>query len=146
MTEPSMFGLSVFCLFHLYLLSGWWKVRGEKKKKKQKTFKTYSDGNETTPYAGHLGLIPGLGRSPGEENGDPHQYSCLENPMDDESGGLQSMGSWRVGQDWATFTFLTFLGWWKIGGIKKKPKKQKSQKICKTCRQERSASGWIMEW
>ena len=31
---------------------------------------------------GDLGSIPGLGRSPGEENGDPLQYSCLENPMD----------------------------------------------------------------
>ena len=28
-----------------------------------------------------MGLIPGLGRSPGEGNGKPHQYSCLENPM-----------------------------------------------------------------
>ena len=32
--------------------------------------------------AGDLGLIPGLGRSPGEGNGTPLQYSCLENPMD----------------------------------------------------------------
>ena len=32
--------------------------------------------------AGHLGSIPGLGRSPGEGNGTPLQYSCLENPMD----------------------------------------------------------------
>ena len=31
---------------------------------------------------GDLGLIPGLGRSPGEGNGSPLQYSCLENPMD----------------------------------------------------------------
>ena len=31
-----------------------------------------------------LGLIPGLGRSPGEGNGDPLQYFCLENPMDRE--------------------------------------------------------------
>ena len=30
---------------------------------------------------GHLGSIPGLGRSPGEGNGNPLQYSCLENPM-----------------------------------------------------------------
>ena len=30
----------------------------------------------------NLGSIPGLGISPGEENGNPHQYSCLENPMD----------------------------------------------------------------
>ena len=29
-----------------------------------------------------LGLVPGLGRFPGEENGNPLQYSCLENPMD----------------------------------------------------------------
>ena len=32
--------------------------------------------------AGDLGLIPGLGRSPGEGNGSPLQYRCLENPMD----------------------------------------------------------------
>ena len=32
--------------------------------------------------AGNPGLIPGLGRSPGEGNGNPLQYSCLENPMD----------------------------------------------------------------
>ena len=31
---------------------------------------------------GDLGLIPRLGRSPGEGNGNPLQYSCLENPMD----------------------------------------------------------------
>ena len=31
---------------------------------------------------GDLGSIPGSGRSPGEENGNPLQYSCLENPMD----------------------------------------------------------------
>ena len=33
-------------------------------------------------YAGDLGSIPGSGRSPGEGNGNPLQYSCLENPMD----------------------------------------------------------------
>ena len=32
--------------------------------------------------AGDTGLIPGLGRSPGEGNGNPLQHSCLENPMD----------------------------------------------------------------
>ena len=32
--------------------------------------------------AGDTGLIPALGRFPGEEGGDPPQYSCLENPMD----------------------------------------------------------------
>ena len=31
---------------------------------------------------GDVGLIPGSGRSPGEVHGNPHRYSCLENPMD----------------------------------------------------------------
>ena len=35
-----------------------------------------------TNDAGDLGLIPGLGRSPGEGNGNPLQHSCLQNPMD----------------------------------------------------------------
>ena len=38
--------------------------------------------------------IPGLGRSPGEGNGNPLQYPCLENSM--HSDGLQSVGSERV--------------------------------------------------
>ena len=37
-----------------------------------------------------LGSIPGLGRSPGEGNGDPLQYSCLENPHGQRSLGSQS--------------------------------------------------------
>ena len=37
---------------------------------------------------GDMGSIPGLGRSPGEGNGNPLQYSCLENPMDG--------GAWRA--------------------------------------------------
>ena len=41
------------------------------------------DGKASACNAGDLGLIPGSGRSPGEENGNPLlQYSCLENPMD----------------------------------------------------------------
>ena len=39
-----------------------------------------SDGKETACNARDLGLIPGSGRSPGEGNGNPLQYSCLENP------------------------------------------------------------------
>ena len=39
------------------------------------------------------GLIPRLGRSPGGGHGNLFQYSCLENPMDEESGGLPSIGS-----------------------------------------------------
>ena len=58
---------------------------------------TYIPGNSLHPFpggsevrasasnAGDLGSIPGLGRAPGEGNGNPLQYSCLENPMDGES-------------------------------------------------------------
>ena len=52
---------------------------------------------ESACNVGDLGLVPGLGRSPGEEKGYPLQYSGLEN----------SMGSQRVGHDWATFTCHT---------------------------------------
>ena len=41
-----------------------------------------SDGKASVCNAGDPDSIPGLGRSPGEENGSPFQYSCLENPMD----------------------------------------------------------------
>ena len=41
-----------------------------------------SDGKECVCIAGDLGSIPGSGRSPGEGNGNPLQYSCLENSMD----------------------------------------------------------------
>ena len=39
-------------------------------------------GKESACQAGDVGLIPGSGTSPGEGNGNPLQYSCLENPMD----------------------------------------------------------------
>ena len=43
-------------------------------------FPDFADGKEIA-YAGDLDSIPGLGRSSGEGNGDPLQYSCLENLM-----------------------------------------------------------------
>ena len=45
----------------------------------------FPGGSEVKPSAcnaGDLGLIPGSGRSPGEGNDNPLEYSCLENPMD----------------------------------------------------------------
>ena len=48
---------------------------------------------------GDPGSIPGLERSPGEGNGYPLQYSCLENPWTEELGRLQFMGSQRVGHN-----------------------------------------------
>ena len=47
-----------------------------------------SDGEESACNPGDLVLIPGLGRAPGGENGNPLQYSCLENCMD--------IGAWQV--------------------------------------------------
>ena len=44
-----------------------------------------SDSKESACIAGDLGLIPESRRSPGEGNGNPLQYSCLENPMDGEA-------------------------------------------------------------
>ena len=45
-------------------------------------FRGGSDSKESACNAGDLGSILGLGRHPGEENSNPFQYSCLENPMD----------------------------------------------------------------
>ena len=52
-----------------------------------------SDGKESLCDAGDTGSSSGLGRSPGERNDYPLQYSCLENPMDREPGRLHSWGS-----------------------------------------------------
>ena len=53
-----------------------------------------SDGQESACNAGDLGSMPGLGRSPGEGNGNPLPYSYLENSTEKPDGdGLQSMGS-----------------------------------------------------
>ena len=46
-----------------------------------KGFPGGSDGKESACNAGDLGWIPGLGKSPGEGNDYPLQYSCLKNPM-----------------------------------------------------------------
>ena len=56
-------------------------------------FPDVSEGTESTYNVGDLGSIPGLGRSPGEGNGNPLQYS-LENPME--------RGAW-----WATVRGMT---------------------------------------
>ena len=44
-----------------------------------------SDDKASAYNAGDPGSTPGLGRSPGEGNGNPLQYSCLENSMDEEA-------------------------------------------------------------
>ena len=60
-------------------------LRGNKRKKWvicTLGFPHSSVGKESACNAGDLGSIPGLGKPPGEGNGNPFQYSCLENPMD----------------------------------------------------------------
>ena len=51
-----------------------------------------SDSQVSACNTEDLGSIPGLGRSPGEGNGSPLQYSCLEIPRTEEPGRLQSQG------------------------------------------------------
>ena len=53
----------------------------------------------------YLGSVSGLGRSPGEGNSYPFQYSVWKIPWTEEPGRLQSMGLQRVKHDWVTFTF-----------------------------------------
>ena len=53
---------------------------------------------------GDASLIPGLGRSPGEGNGNPLQYSCLENPMD---RGAWQVAVHRVPQSWTQLKRLS---------------------------------------
>ena len=59
--------ISICCLIYVFHFMG---------------FPGGSDGKVSVCNVGDLGLIPGLGRSPGEGNGYPLQYSCLENSMD----------------------------------------------------------------
>ena len=68
-------------------------------------FPGVSDGKAPVYNAGDLGLIPGSGRSPGEGNGNPLQYYCLENPMD--------RGAWwatvhGVAKSWTRLSGFTF--------------------------------------
>ena len=55
------------------------------------------------------GLIPGLGRSPGEGNGNPLQYSCLENPMDREAWWATVHGVAKSQTRLSDFTYLLSL-------------------------------------
>ena len=58
-----------------------------------------SDNKESSRNVEDLGLIPGLGRSPGEGNGNTLQYSCLENSMDRGAWQAAAQGSQRVSHD-----------------------------------------------
>ena len=67
-----------------------------------------SDSKASACNAGDLGSIPGLGRSPGEGNGNPLQYFAWKISWTEEPGRLQSKESQRVRHDWATLlTYAT---------------------------------------
>ena len=59
-----------------------------------------SVSKESACNATDPGSIPGLGRSPGEGNGSPLQYSCLENPMDRGDWQATTHGVARIGLNW----------------------------------------------
>ena len=61
-----------------------------------------SVGKSSAYNAGNLCLISGSGRYPGEGNGNPLQYSCLENPMDRGAWQATVHGMTRVRHDLAT--------------------------------------------
>ena len=62
-------------------------------------FPVGSDGKESANNVANLGSIPGLGRPPGGGQGNPFQYSCLEDLRAEDLGGLQSLGLQRVGHN-----------------------------------------------
>ena len=64
-----------------------------------------SDGKASAYNSGDLGSIPGLARSPGEGNGNPLQYSCLENPMDRGAWWATVHGVTKNGTGLSDFSF-----------------------------------------
>ena len=68
----------LFCFFHIVLYQLFKYLGGAR----GKGFPGGSEVKASDSNAGDLGSIPGSGRSPGEGNGNPLQYSCLENLMD----------------------------------------------------------------
>ena len=121
-------------------IKGFWvrESHGEKSLRRIKLairgFPGGSDSKESACKAGDPGSTLGLGRSPGEGNGNPLQYSCLENPMDRGTWWATVHGvskSWRRLSNF-TFTFFHFqaghmgLPWW-----------LRQQRICLQCRRLR---------
>ena len=75
-----------------------------------------SEIKESACNAGDVGLIPGLGRSPGEGNGNPLQYSCLENPMDRRAwwATVHGIAKSRTRLSDFAFTFFSLHLWFDI--------------------------------
>ena len=101
--------------------------------KQKQGFPSGSEGKVSACNAGDQSLIPGSGRSPGEGNGSPLQYSCLENPID--RGAWQAtdhrVAKSRTGLNDFTFTFQQKQKILKRGG--KTTQKNYTKKILMTC-------------
>ena len=75
-------------MFSSYIRTTFWRESCKSEKvnqrhsRERRGFPSSVDGKASAWNEGDLGLIPGSGRSPGEGNGNPLQYSCLENSMD----------------------------------------------------------------
>jgi len=82
---------------------------------KSTSFPHSSVGKESACNARDPGLIPGLGRSPGEGNGNPLQYSCMESPMD--------RGAWQ-----ATVHSITSVGHYLV--TKEREREREGQREC----------------
>ena len=78
-----------------------------------------SDGKASVYNVGDLGSIPRSGRSPGEGNGNPVQYSCLENPMD---GGAWWATVHGVAKSWTRLSDFTFTFTFKDSSLSRKVK------------------------
>ena len=70
-----------------------------------------SDGKASVHNMEDLGSIPGLGRSPGEGNGNPLQYLCLENPMDGGAWEATVHGVAKSRRQLSNFTFFSYIGY-----------------------------------
>ena len=74
----------------------------------KKSFPGSSVSKESACSAGDLGSIPGSRRSPGEGNGNPLQYSCLENPMDGGAWWAPAQGVTKSPTRLSDFTHFTY--------------------------------------
>ena len=79
-------------------------------------FPGVSDGKESAYIAGNQSLIPGLGKSPGERNGNPFQYSCLENSKDRGAWWTAVHGVAKSQTQLNTSTFNSLLFSWQTQG------------------------------
>ena len=105
-SQRKNFGPTLPPLFHICGLQGQrltslaWQNQNWPRPGRWQGFPDGSVGKESTcnaGYTGDIGLIPGLGRSPGERHGNALQYSCLENPMD--KGDWQARVQ-RIAKSW----------------------------------------------